>query len=132
MTLWDKYYSSRGRVDREMCDRGIAKRAGGGIGNELWLLHGTRSTVPKVIWQDDTGFDFRFCEKGMFGRAAYFAEKTEYSDSYRHTQSCSPGEAQMFLARVAAGNIEEKSPGSHIRPSAGYHSIRGCVSAPGW
>ncbi len=44
-----------------------------GIGNELWLIHGSGSTDPQRI--AESGFDCRYAsEDNMFGRASYFAE----------------------------------------------------------
>ena len=131
--LWHKYYKRRQEVDDDMVSAGVAKQPGAGIGNELWLLHGTRSNDPEKIWSDHAGVDFRLSNSsgGLFGRAAYFAEKSAYSDVYAYTVPTAPHTAQMFVVRVAAGKIEQKPPGPYPRPSPGYHSIRGCVKEPG-
>ena len=102
------------------------------VGNELWLVHGTRTTDPEAIWSDDFGFDFRHSKAGMYGRASYFAEQASYSDAkYAYRPPDRRGVAQLFLARVAAGNIQEVCAPKKtiIRPAQGYHSIRGEVSA---
>jgi hypothetical protein len=86
------------------------------LGNELWLLHGTRLVPPEAIWKTERGVDPLRCEKGMFGRASYFALQTAYVDSgYAHTSfSLPPGHAQMFLMRVAAGRIQHKDASGAI------------------
>lgn len=55
-----------------------------GIVNERILFHGTRQTSPDVIYMGEFGFDNRFCSKGSFGIASYFAQDAKYSDKYAH------------------------------------------------
>ena len=42
------YRQRRSEVDEEMKHANIAKCPQGGVGNELWLVHGTSATNPKV------------------------------------------------------------------------------------
>ena len=72
------------------------------------------------------GFDHRYSEKGLFGRAAYFAYDPVYSHTYRH-ETGTTGEAQMFLASVIGGNVEMRAAiDKEIKhPKPGYHSIDG-------
>ena len=48
------------------------------------LFHGTSSTVPEVIYSSEEGFDMRFSNEGMWGRAVYFATNSIYSNMYSH------------------------------------------------
>ena len=59
--------------------RDVSKKlSAGGVGNELWLVHGSLETAPQAIWED-TGFDFRIGRStSYYGRAAYFAESPVY------------------------------------------------------
>jgi O-acetyl-ADP-ribose deacetylase (regulator of RNase III) len=98
--------------------------------NEYWMKHGTRTTPTDVIARGEQGIDYRHCEGGMFGRAAYTAEDSAYSDSYRH--NLGDGNAHMFLVRVAAGRIFDGVSSqcrNFIKPPEGYDSVRGEVSA---
>ncbi|EGD79315.1 hypothetical protein PTSG_09729 [Salpingoeca rosetta] len=127
--LWDAYFDKR---------RWLNRHSGGA--NEKHMFHGTRSVEPNKIVKDS--FDFRHARAGMFGRGAYFAEYMSYSDSYafpvqpptmNHFSSrygTGAGVRQVFIARVAAGKVEERSSDSSIvRPSDGYDSVTGTVSA---
>ena len=100
-----------------------------------WVLkHGTRQTDPSLILSG-TGIDPRFSGSGnMYGQAAYFAESAAYSDSHKYAFVLPTGERKMFLAKVAAGRIEEKA--SHTQdccgirhPSTDHDSVRGTVAA---
>ena len=91
-------------------------------------------TILRFTWEqiinDPAGFDPRFCDSGMWGRAAYFAEDAKYSDSYAHNPGAS-GEGlvrQLFLVQVAAGRAEERQSCRSIRrPSSGFDSVT-CVT----
>lgn len=101
-----------------------------------WLKHGTGAAKPEVVYKSTAGFDFRYSrDTCFFGMAAYFAERAVYSDAYAYSVPQSPGQRQMFIARVAAGKaqplLSESDRNSAIKhPPPGYHSIRGNV-APG-
>jgi hypothetical protein len=104
-------------------------KANNGDANELWMKHGTATTPPRIVYESPFGFDFRYSKVGMFGQAAYFAFDAEYSHGYASTLP--GGQKQMFLARVAAGRIEDRNPDTSIRhPTFGYNSIRGTVRSP--
>ena len=66
----------------------------------------------------------------MYGRGAYFAEEADYSHNgyvYKVPGSTT-GDCQMFLCRLAAGNVEQRTPDQSIKgPSNGYDSVRGPV-----
>ena len=74
-----------------------------------------------------------------FGPAAYFAEEAAYSHAYRHRTGGASGEAQLFLALVAAGRPEERTFGvpseaacqDTKHPGAGFDSIHADVGGPG-
>ena len=66
----------------------------------MMLFHGTSSTNPAVIYNNQDGnalplikiktfyigFDMRYCSSGMWGIAIYFAVKASFSDSgYKFT-----------------------------------------------
>jgi len=108
----------------------------GGNPNELLLKHGTRSTPPEKIWNtgDHTntyGFDPRYSAEGYFGKGAYFAEDTSYSDGYASSITLPEGPAkQMFLAKVAAGLFDQKPvlDRTLLHPSPGFDSVRGPIT----
>jgi hypothetical protein len=111
----------------------LQSHGSGGV-NEMWLFHGTRGTTPTKIVEG--GVDFRHASSGMFGKGAYFSESSSYSHAYSHKTSMSVmggspvNVKQMFLARVAAGNVElRNSDNTIIKPSSGYDSIRGSVNS---
>ena len=89
--LWEKYYLHRNRM----------KRKNDGVINEEQLFHGTRETLPSVIYEDEEGFDMRCGRKGMWGNGNYFAVKASYSHDYAHRLP--DGTRQMFLAKVLTG-----------------------------
>jgi len=43
------------------------------------LFHGTRTTDPSLVYKGEEGFDMRFSEGGMWGKAVYFAVNSSYS-----------------------------------------------------
>ena len=91
------------------------------------LFHGTGVTRPAEIIEDQVGFDMRFCEGGLWGRGAYFAEDAAYSHSFAHRCTVAGGRArQMFLARVAVGRSYNSPPDNELRrPPPRHHSITG-------
>ena len=62
--------------------RSVASENGGDANELKWMFHGTRTTDPQQLITH--GFDHRYSEKGMFGRATYFAYKSSYSHGYRY------------------------------------------------
>jgi hypothetical protein len=50
--------------------------------NEVFLYHGTRNTLPSEIYGG--GFDMRYSDGGMWGRAIYFAVRSAYSHDYKY------------------------------------------------
>jgi hypothetical protein len=105
-------------------------------GAELQLWHGCRHTDPRIILSDEVGFDPRFSQSGMWGRASYFASDASYSDGYAHrlapatTESDGSSIRQLFLVNVLVGRSEERAPDGGIRrPSRGYDSVTGVTGS---
>ena len=48
------------------------------------LFHGTGTTTPETIYRDkEEAFNINYSsDKNLLGRGIYFAEKSEYSDSF--------------------------------------------------
>jgi hypothetical protein len=116
--LWHRYGQAKAHM---------AKFRGEDKLNELWMLHGSRSTPPSVIME--TGFDFRHSGHGYFGRGAYFAEHMSYSHGYRHTLA--NGKFQAFIGLVLAGVEENRGmnrDSNIVKPKDGCDSVRGLVT----
>jgi hypothetical protein len=126
--LWEKY---------TMQLRQVAKENAGDANELQWMKHGTRMTTPLTICT--TGFDHRYCEKGMYGRATYFAYSTRYAHLFRHDLPDSgqmpdgSTAAQLILSRVARGRVDvrPKSDTELKHPALGCHTIEGPVTADG-
>ena len=121
---WSAYFARRkhlAAIDRNK-DHGY---------NEVWMKHGTGSTDPMKLCECEVGLDFRYCQSGYFGRAAYTAENTCYSDNgYQYNNG--DGTSSMILCRVAAGTIWDRRYEAGVtqsltNPPPGYDSIRGDV-----
>ena len=101
--------------------------------NEKWLFYGTGKTDPKHI-ASQTGIDFRYSNPGLFGRGAYFAERSNYSCAANYIHTTARGERQLFLAQVAAGRAQSLGKSQRDRtirhPAPGCDSIRGHVLDP--
>ena len=131
---WEAYYS---RV-RLLAGRNNAEVSKGTSvfvkANEKWMKHGTSATSPETIYEAEQGLDCRYCGKGLFGIAAYTAEDALYSDQ-KYAHQLADGTRQMFLVRVAAGNVHEVTTRtiahqSLVHPPSGFDSVRGCVLGP--
>jgi O-acetyl-ADP-ribose deacetylase (regulator of RNase III) len=116
--LWVKFFERRRVVMRENNDNA----------NEAYMKHGTRACPPSTIYDGTLGFDFRYAAEGYFGRGAYFAEQAEYSHDYRHNMTSEPGQAQMFLALVVRGRIDDHGD---LRDSNIKHPLNNCHSVQG-
>ncbi len=90
--VWQKYAQHRSMLHEK--NKGMV--------NEKKLFHGTRANEPKEIYGSDEGFDMRFCTRGMWGQANYFAVNASYSDTYSY--SVPTGDQQMFLVYVLTGD----------------------------
>ena len=101
--LWERYVFQRKRLN---------KKNDGKI-NELELFHGTRTNDPKLIYENEDGFDMRYSNSGMWGQANYFAERASYSDSYAHRSY--DGYREMFFAKVLTGDSFDCSSDSSLR-----------------
>jgi hypothetical protein len=98
-----------------------------------WVKHGTGTTPPTAVYLGHLGIDPRYSSDNcLFGRAAYFAERALYSHDYSHGLSNGTGNRQMFLARIAAGVVDERTSIDRTlrHPEAGHHSVRGKVREP--
>lgn len=100
---WEKYVFQRKRMH---------KKNDGKI-NELELFHGTRTNDPKLIYDNEIGFDMRYSNSGMWGLANYFAENASYSNSYAHRSY--DGYSEMFFAKVLTGDSFDCRPDSSLR-----------------
>lgn len=63
----------------------MTEKANGKKPEVKYLYHGTREALPNNVYTSEEGFDMRFSQAGMWGRAVYFAANSIYSHSYRHT-----------------------------------------------
>ena len=90
--LWERYVFQQKR---------LGVKNGGNV-NELELFHGTGSNEPKLIYENEDGFDMRYSAQGMWGQANYFAVNASYSNGYTHTSL--DGCREMFLAKVLTGD----------------------------
>ena len=120
--LYERYVSKRRQIGREC--RVLNYAGHQGCNEHRWLAHGTRGIDPMLIARN--GFDHRYAEKGLFGRASYFAYDVLYSHTYRHETGVAK-EAQMFLSMVTAGNVEmrDKTDKEIKHPKQGCHSVDG-------
>jgi hypothetical protein len=122
-SLWTNY--------RKACE---ALQHIGADKNEQWLFHATGQTAPLEV-AGHTGIDFRYSqERVLFGRGAYFAERSDYSNQDRYVHITAQGERQMFLAQVAAGRVQtlcrQQRDVNIKHPAPGFDSIRGHVLDP--
>ena len=101
--LWERYVFQRKRL-------GIKN---GGRINELELFHGTRSNDPKVIYENEDGFDMRYSAQGMWGQANYFAVNASYSHNYAHATP--DGAREIFLVKVLTGDSYDCPSNSSLR-----------------
>ena len=101
--LWERYVFQRKRL-------GI--KNGGSI-NEQDLFHGTRSNDPRVIYENEDGFDMRYSAQGMWGQANYFAVNASYSHNYAHATP--DGAREMFLVKVLTGDSYDCPSNSSLR-----------------
>ena len=101
--LWERYVFQRKRL-------GI--KNSGNI-NEKELFHGTRSNDPRVIYENEDGFDMRYSAQGMWGQANYFAVNASYSHNYAHPTP--DGAREMFLVKVLTGDSYDCPSNSSLR-----------------
>ena len=110
--LWDYYCLRQERMLR---------LAGNREPNVVSVWHGTRTTDPRVIYEDEAdGFMMQYSNEGMWGRGLYFAENASYSDSYAHV---SQGNKCILLVKLLAGEETRVMP--HDR------SLTICPNKPG-
>lgn len=96
--------------------------------NEAELWHGTRATPPEKLYRDeDCAFDFRFSDKGYWGKGSYFAKDSRYSVMYSHKlPGVAPKEEQILLALVTKGCVDDRGTDRDPelkRPGHGCHSV---------
>lgn len=104
--LWEKY---------AFCRKRMSKKNGKSGCNEMMLFHGTRLTPPKMIYDSEHGFDFRYgAQNGLYGKGAYFATDSRYSHNYAYRQIGDPFSnnppSQIFLAYVLTGDSVSLRP----------------------
>jgi hypothetical protein len=85
-----------------------------GVVNELELFHGTRSNNPKIIYENEDGFDMRYSAQGMWGQANYFAVNASYSHDYAHT-AADGSTREIFLVKVLTGDSCDCRPNGSLR-----------------
>lgn len=84
----------------------------------MQLFHGTRSTNPEEIYRDkEESFNINYSsDNNLLGKGIYFAEKSEYSNSYRYSEVVSQGKIfglgasnlfSMFLCEVLVGESQK-------------------------
>ncbi|XP_053383647.1 protein mono-ADP-ribosyltransferase PARP14-like isoform X2 [Mercenaria mercenaria] len=82
--------------------------------NERRLWHGTDiNTVPKII---KNGYDRSFTSVFAYGRGAYFAAHSSYSDNDRFAVPDAHGNKRMFLNRVLVGVPCVGNSNMHVLP----------------
>ena len=97
--------------------------------NELELFHGTTSTDPKTIYENEDGFDMRYSAQGMWGQANYFAVDASYSHYFAHETP--DGAREMFLVKVLTGDSYPSPPDNSLRkPPMKPPGASGGVSFP--
>ncbi len=101
--LWERYVFQKKRL-------GLKNN---GVVNELELFHGTRSNNPKIIYENEDGFDMRYSAQGLWGQANYFAVNASYSHNYVHTAP--DGAREMFLVKVLTGDSYDCPPNRSLR-----------------
>ncbi|TNV85958.1 hypothetical protein FGO68_gene824 [Halteria grandinella] len=103
--------------------------------NIRYAYHGTGNTPPQTIYMSEDGFNVNYCSDGsLWGKANYFAVKSEYSHSYRHKTS--KGTFQMFYARVILGRAKLLGQDKSLREppmvegssNVRYDSVQGFAS----
>jgi CRISPR/Cas system CMR-associated protein Cmr5 small subunit len=77
--------------------------------DEERLFHGTSKNEPKNIYSDTVGFDMRYSNQGMWGKANYFAVNSSYSDMYSYKIPFTNSK-QMFIAKVLIGDSVKVMP----------------------
>eukprot|EP01064_Diplonema_japonicum_P033110 TRINITY_DN6452_c0_g1_i2.p1 TRINITY_DN6452_c0_g1~~TRINITY_DN6452_c0_g1_i2.p1 ORF type:complete len:417 (+),score=54.33 TRINITY_DN6452_c0_g1_i2:64-1314(+) len=92
--LWAYFVSEKKRME---ANNGVTVRT-------AKLFHGTGRAQPKLIYDGQDGFDTRFANNGLWGRATYFSTTASYSHSYA---PAAPGHKQMLLATVLVGNCKD-------------------------
>lgn len=97
------------------------------------LFHGTRGTLPSMIWDSEDGFDMRYSAAGMWGRGCYFAVNASYSHDYAYaTRQHRTKYHQMFLAHVLTGDSADLEPNrSIIKPPCNNQTGRDYDSITG-
>lgn len=48
------------------------------------LFHGCRACAPNLIYETEDGLDIRFANAGAYGQGVYFADNSQYSNSYAY------------------------------------------------
>lgn len=84
--------------------------------NEMLLFHGTRSTPPSLIHDNQHGFDLKYANEGLWGKGLYFASDAKYSHAYAYKEDSARA---FFLCSVITGDSREcKQDTARTRPPA--------------
>ena len=100
MAIWERYATHKKWLHQK----------NNGDKNAMELFHGTRGNDPKLVYEGEVGFDFRFGSgsKCKWGQANYFAVNARYSRKFAHCTS--DGSKELILARVLTGYSYECQP----------------------
>ncbi|CDW78692.1 poly adp-ribose polymerase member 14-like protein [Stylonychia lemnae] len=87
-----------------------------GINLVKHLFHGTRQNDPFKIYSFEHGLDMRYSNNGVNGIGLYFADNSNYSQSYCHTNNV--GIKQLFMCTVITGLSSNQGGGKGARMPA--------------
>eukprot|EP00347_Sterkiella_histriomuscorum_P019344 403342004 len=77
------------------------------------LFHGTRQNDPQSIFSFENGLDMRYCNGGAHGIGIYFADNSQYSNSYKFQNAA--GQSEMFMCLVLTGLSSSQGGGGAAR-----------------
>ena len=63
------------------------------------------------IYDCDEGLDIKFSQVGMWGKALYFSDNSNYSHQFTYSNG---NQFQMFYVKVAIGNSISMNPNQSI------------------
>jgi hypothetical protein len=102
--LWVRYDQARSQLQKK----------NGVLVNELELFHGSKAPAADICASEE-GFDMRFSEQCLWGRANYFAVKAYYSHHYAHAVSADAKTQELILAKVLIGDSIKCDPDTTLR-----------------
>jgi hypothetical protein len=95
------------------------------------LFHGTGRTPPHMIYNGQEGFDMRFCDQGLWGKASYFAVEAAYSNTDKYCYKNERGERELLVADVITGRTIELPPDASLRMPPEMPSMTWARPTPG-